>query len=164
MKLFINEKNSWGAEELEILNENEEVCYTAKGNSAQARKLINLYDANEQEIGIIRKNHLGLISQFYVEVYDQLFGNIDIVATTIFTLKYNVDLFGWTVKRNYLDTKYSLYKDNELIASFTRRQKGANSQYEIDLVDSSAKIPVILYILSLHTVSAYSCNKNIAAM
>ena len=74
MKLFINEKNGWGVEKFEILDEEGEVRYTAKGESLNKRGIIHLYDTNKNEIGIIEKKFVGLMSKFYVEIYDKLFG------------------------------------------------------------------------------------------
>ena len=154
MKLFIKENSSWSVEKLEVLDEKGNVCYMAEGESLNNRNTIRIFDKDKEEIGIVKKNAVGLLSSFYVEIYNELFGTIQ-PAMNVFRTKFDVDLFGWTVKGTRSRNRYRIYKDDSEIARIDYMLDGTNASYEIDFSNPEDKLPIILLVLTIYTIYSY---------
>lgn len=151
MRLLIKQKVFSIKDSFNVYDENENVKYTVKGEFFSLGKKLHVYDAEGNEIGMIRQKVLAWLPKFIVEIGGQQVGMIR-KGFTFFIDKYDVDYKGWTVQGDLLDWDYSVYQGSERVLDIQKKILSWGDTYMIDIMNPQDEIPAIMLVLAIDAV------------
>ena len=156
MKMLFKQKLFSWFDSYDIYDEHGETLYTVKGQFGFGHRF-KVLDNNEREVGYVKQRIWTWLPKFDIYVNEELIGTIK-KEFTFLRHKFTIDYKGWVVEGDFLGWDYRV-KDasgNE-VARVSKQIFKLTDTYEIDVVDSSNALNVLLLVIA---IDAEECSRN----
>ena len=152
--LFKQRLFSW-FDSYDIYNESGETVYVVKGELSWGH-LLRIYDANGQELGMIKEKILTWFPKFEMYLNDRYVGSIN-KEFSFFKPKFNIDCKGWQVDGDWFEWDYSILDGNgHSVASVSKELWNWTDTYVIDIHDQNDAIYALMLVLA---IDAEKCSR-----
>ena len=155
MKLLIKQRVfSWTAS-YDIYDEAENVKYYVKGDASGYQ--LRVFDVNNREIGMVRRKHTLLTSQFEIEMRGRLLGTIRQEATFC-KPKFDVDFNGWHVEGDFACCDYDVLAGNSSIIHIKKEIWHWGGTYVIDFANPADELMGLMLVIAIDATSCSAGN------
>ncbi|MBQ8848957.1 MAG: LURP-one-related family protein [Clostridia bacterium] len=155
MRLLFKQRFFSWFDSYDIYNESGETVYVVKGELSWGH-LLRIYDANGQELGMIKEKILTWFPKFEMYLNDRYVGSIN-KEFSFFKPKFNIDCKGWQVDGDWFEWDYSILDGNgHSVASVSKELWNWTDTYVIDIHDQNDAIYALMLVLA---IDAEKCSR-----
>ncbi len=144
MKLLFKQRFISLFDSYDVYNESNEIYFKVKGKFAIGRHF-KIYNSNDEEIGRLRQKLFTILPKYKIYKNDQKLGEIK-KQLTLFTPKFKINFNNYTVKGNFFEWDYNVYKDNKEVAKISKELFHLVDTYIIDVNTDDALIALMIVI------------------
>jgi uncharacterized protein YxjI len=144
-------------DKFDVYNENQQVKYTVKGKLTSFKRSLDVYDARNKKIGIVKEKLITFRSpfsfrakprDFIVELNGNKLGRVRYRAS-FGKYKYEVSFNKWRIEGNVLSRQYKILKGEEEIANISKKAFHSSDTYVVAFPDSKNEQIILLLVLAL---------------
>ena len=156
MKLLIKQRVFSWTDSYDVYDEQGNPKYYIKAEFLSLTHQLHVYDANHNEIGVIRQKLFSLLPLFEVEVGGRMIGRIQ-KQFTLFRPKYEIDYNGWRVEGDFLGWDYDVYEGCSSIIHISTELFHWGDTYVIDFGRPQDELNGLLLVIA---IDAANCTQN----
>lgn len=156
MRLLIKQRVFSWTDTYDVYDENGDVKYFVKGEFLSLGHRLHVYDAYENEVGVIREKFLSLLPVFDIEADGRIIGRIE-KRFTLLRPKYEVDFNGWRAEGDFLGWDYDVYAGCSSVIHISKELFHWGDTYVIDFADPADELMGLLLVLA---IDAANCTQN----
>ena len=135
----------------EVKNSDGSLAYIVEGKPSFTKKL-NIYDANHQEVGSIRKVMLSFLPEFKIWIANKEVGDIK-KDLSLFRPRYSISFNDWKVKGNLMGWNFEVYQNSKLIGQVDQQLWHFTSHYAIHYENKNDALEMLLLTLAIEAVN-----------
>ena len=156
MKLLFRQRLFSWLDSYDIYDASGATVYTVKGQLAWGHCL-KIFDANGQEVGMVKEKVLTLLPKFELYENDDYIGSIQ-KEFTLFTPRYDIDFNGWHVEGSIMEWDYSITdEDGNLVATVDKEILHMTDTYVLDIEKPEDALHVLMFVLA---IDAEKCSRS----
>lgn len=156
MKLLIKQRVFSWSDTYDVYDEDGNVKYFVKGEFLSLGHRLHVYDAYQNEVGLIKEKIFSFLPVFDIEINGMELGRIEKKFTWL-KPKYEVELNGWSVEGDFLGWEYDVFSGSSSVIHITKEWLHWGDTYVIDFVDPADELMGLLLVLS---IDAANCTQN----
>ncbi|MEG0835567.1 MAG: LURP-one-related family protein [Chryseobacterium sp.] len=156
MKLLIKQRVFSWTDSYDIYDENGNVKYFVKAELIALGHQLHVYDANHNEIGMIKQKLLTILPAFEIEMNGITVGRIK-KEFTLFRPKYKIDCKGWRVEGDFLGWDYDVYSGSSSIIHISKELLHFGDTYVIDIANPADELMGMMLVIA---IDAANCMQN----
>lgn len=156
MKLLIKQRVFSWSDTYDVYDENGNVRYFVKAEFLSFGHRLHVYDAYQNEVGMIKERLFTLLPVFDIEVNGRVQGKIE-KKFTLFKPKYEVDFNGWRVEGDFLGWEYDVYSGCSSVIHITKELFHWGDTYVIDFMNPADELMGLLLVIA---IDAANCTDN----
>ena len=155
MKLLFKQKLFSWFDSYDIYDEAGQIVYKVKGELAWGH-MLRIYDANGNEIGLVKQKILTWLPKFEMYLKDKYLGCIS-KEFSFFKPKFNIDCNGWSVEGNFFEWDYTIVNSfGQSVATVSKELLNLTDTYIIDVQDSQDAVCALMLLLA---IDAEKCSR-----
>lgn len=158
MRLLIKQRVFSWTDSYDIYDENGNVRYFVKAELIALGHQLHVYDANHNEIGMIKQKLLTFLPAFEIEVGGRTVGKIQ-KAFTFFKPKYEIDCNGWRVEGDFLGWDYEVYSGFSAIIHISKELLHFGDTYVIDIANPSDELMGMMLVIAIDAANCTDGNR-----
>lgn len=155
MRLLIKQRVFSWTDSYDIYDENENVRYFVKAELISLGHRLHVYDANHNEIGLIKEKLLTFLPAFEIEINGRDVGRIQ-KEFTFFKPKYQIECNGWRVEGDFLGWDYEVYSGCSSIIHISKEIFHFGDTYVIDIMRPEDELMGLLLVIA---IDAANCSQ-----
>lgn len=156
MRLLFRQRFFSWFDSYDIYDDTEEKVYEVKGQLAWGHCL-KIFDANGQEVGMVKEKVLTLLPKFELYENDDYIGSI-CKEFSLFTPRYDIDFNGWHVEGSIMEWDYSITdEDGNLVATVDKEILHMTDTYVLDIEKPEDALHVLMFVLA---IDAEKCSRS----
>ena len=168
-RLILTQKRYTFKESFQILGENKEVKYIAKGKLFSSTHMLSVYDkTGKNKLGEVNQKHIALRSPFSMESRPQDFvvkiGNKKIgKIKSRFSLtkpKFEFDFNGWVIEGNIIGSKYKIKNGQDLIMEVDEKLWCGEDTCFLDIFNPDDEVLCLMIALAIDSSSTSKSTDN----
>lgn len=153
MRLYAKKKLLSWTQDFSIMNEQDEVVYTAKGqHDLLGRRKLRILDTNGNELAFIKQRAAAFSTTMDVSVngYETLTIRKKMLS---FRPTYLIEGEDWIVRGNFLNYEYTIEDGSgRIVAEISKQFFQWRDTFGIDIIDESTNVAhVIAIVMAIHT-------------
>lgn len=153
MRLYAKKKLLSWTQDFSIMNEQDEVVYTAKGqHDLLGRRKLRILDTNGNELAFIKQRAAAFSTTMDVLVngYESLTIRKKMLS---FRPTFLIEGEDWIVRGNFLNYEYTIEDGSgRIVAEISKQFFQWRDTFGIDIIDESANVAhVIAIVMAIHT-------------
>lgn len=148
MRLLIKQRVFSWSDTYDIYDENENVRYSVKAEILSLGHRLHVYDAWDNEIGLIREKLISFLPAFEIETGGVVQGMIQ-KKFSFFTPKYEIDFNGWRVTSDFLGWDYDVYSECCPIIHISKEFLHWGDTYVIDIADPKDELMGLMLVIAI---------------
>lgn len=153
MNLYLKQKVfSWG-DKFRVYDENENDLFFVKGEVFTLGKKLHVYDPSDRELVFIRQKFWSFHQRYFIEKEGKQIAEV-VKKITLLKPVYEVKGPDWTVKGNFLEHNYNVTKDEDTVATVSKKWFSWGDTYEISVSDNYDALTVLSVVLIIDAVLA----------
>lgn len=156
MKLLIKQRVFSWTDSYDIYDETGNPKYFVKADFFTWGHQLRVFDAHNNEIGMIKEKVLTFLPQFEIEMGGIIRGKIQ-KEFTFFRPKYDVDFNGWRVEGDFLGWDYDVYAGCSSIIHITKELFHWGDTYVIDFANPADELMGLMLVIA---IDAANCSQN----
>lgn len=156
MKLLIKQRVFSWSDTYDVYDEDGNVKYFVKGEFLSLGHRLHVYDAYQNEVGLIKEKFFSFLPVFDIEINGMELGRIEKKFTWL-KPKYEVELNGWSVEGDFLGWEYDVFSGSSSVIHITKEWLHWGDTYVIDFVDPADELMGLLLVLS---IDAANCTQD----
>lgn len=156
MKLLIKQRVFSWTDSYDIYDEDGTVRYFVKSEFFSLGHRLNVYDSNQNEIGLIKEKLLTLMPSFEIEIGGVTKGMIR-KKFTLFRENYDIDFNGWSIDGNFMGWDYDVNCGNRTIMHITKELLHWGDTYVIDIENPVDELMGLMLVIA---IDAANCSGN----
>lgn len=156
MKLLIKQKVFSWTDSYNVYGEDGNERYFVKAKFLALGHQLHIYDANNNEIGIIQQKLFTLLPTFEIIIENRVVGRIR-KKISFFKPKYEVDFNNWYVEGNFLGWEYDVYCGGNNVIHITKELFHWGDTYVIDFSNPSDELAGLMLVIA---IDAANCTEN----
>lgn len=156
MKLLIKQRVFSWSDTYDVYDENGSVKYFVKAEFLSIGHRLHVYDAYQNEVGLIKERVLTLLPVFDIEVNGVIRGSIE-KKFTLFKPKYEVDFNGWRAEGDFMGWEYDVYSGCSSVIHITKELFHWGDTYVIDFTNPDDELMGLLLVIA---IDAANCTQN----
>lgn len=149
MKLTFKQKLISVFDSYNVYDDNDNVYFKVKGKLAVGHSFI-IFDKNNEEVGKLKQKIFTFLPKYKVFINDEKVGMIR-KKFTFFKPKFDVTFDNYKVEGNFLEWDYRVYKDNDKVATISKRLFNLTDTYVIDVNEEDALV-VLMIVISIDSI------------
>lgn len=153
MKLYIKQKVLSFRNQFTVKDGNGRTRYTVKGELISLGKRLHIYDAQGQEIALLKQKIISFMPRFIVNVRGEDCAQI-VKKFTLFRPQYHVDGLDWTIDGRIMEHDYTIRKGHHTIAQIHKVWMSWGDSYEMEIDDSADELTAVAVVLAIDAVLA----------
>ena len=151
MQLTFKEKISFISNKFDVYDENGNICFTTVCKLKTFTRQVMIYDSNNNLIGELKEKARTFYPCFTIIENGQEVETIKIDKKS-FNPKFILSSSSWVVDGNFLDRKYTISKDNQIIASINRKVFSVLDTYYLDILKKEDTLKVLMVVLAIEII------------
>ncbi len=155
MKLIIKQRVFSWTDSYDIYDESGNVRYFVKARLMALGHQLHVYDANRNEIGMIKQKILTFLPAFKIVIGGVTRGRIQ-KRLTLFRPKYEIDYNGWRVEGDFLGWNYDVYSGSRPIIHISKELFRFGDTYVIDIDNPENEVMGMMLVVA---IDAANCTK-----
>ena len=120
MKLLIKQRVFSWSDTYAVYDEDGNVKYFVKGEFLSLGHRLHVYDAYQNEVGLIKEKIFSFLPVFDIEINGMELGRIEKKFTWL-KPKYEVELNGWSVEGDFLGWEYDVFSGSSSVIHIDRK-------------------------------------------
>ena len=157
MKLLFKQRMFSWFDSYDIYDESGRTLYTVRGQLSWGH-LLRIYDAQGQEVGVIRERVFSWLPRFEMYMNGRYVGSIR-KEITFFRPRFCIDCNGWQVEGNWTEWDYHIVDPRgQSIAYVSKELFNWTDTYVIDVRDPNHAVCVLMLVLA---IDAEKCSRGI---
>lgn len=156
MKLLIKQRVFSWTDSYDIYDENGNQKYFVKAELIALGHQLHVYDANHNEIGMIKQKLLSFLPAFYIEIGGREIGSIQ-KKFTFLKPKYEIDYNGWRCEGDFLGWDYDVYSGCSSIIHISKQLLSWGDTYVIDFANPEDELLGMMLVIA---IDAANCADN----
>lgn len=157
MKLLIKQRVFSWSDTYDIYDENETVRYFVKAEFLSLGHRLHVYDANQNEIGLIKQKLLSMLPAFDIELNGQTVGRIQ-KKFSFLKPKYEIDCNGWRVEGDFLGWNYDVYDSCCPVIHITKEFFHWGDTYVIDFANPADELMGMMLVIAIDAANCTDGN------
>ena len=157
MKLIFKQKFLSLFDSYDIYDENNNVVYKVKGQLSFGH-LFKIYDSNNEEVGHLKQKVFTFLPKYEIYEHGEKLGEIHREFSP-FIPKFTITFGNYTVKGNFMEWDYDVYKENVKIATISKELLKLTDTYVINVDDHEALIALMI-VLAIDSIKDNRSNNN----
>lgn len=157
MKLLIKQRVFSWTDSYDIYDESGNVRYFVKAEFLSLGHQLHVYDANRNEIGMIKEKLFQFLPAFDIEIGGVTKGRIK-KQFTIFSPKYAINFNGWRVEGNFLGWDYDVYSGSSSIMHISKQLLHFGDTYVIDIVNPEDELMGMMLVIAIDAANCTQGN------
>ena len=155
MKLLIKQRVFSWTDTYDIYDEYGNVRYFVKGDFFSIGHRLRVYDAAQNEIGMVQEKLLHFLPTCEVYAEGQFYGTVS-KKLTLLRPKYTVDYKGWQVEGNMIGWEYDAFAGGVPVMHISKEIFHWGDTYVIDIADSADEIMALMLVLAIDAANCAS--------
>lgn len=151
MKLFIKQRLFTLKDRFEIIDENQEVLFTAAADLLTLGKKLHVYDPTAQEVIYIEQQLWSFLPYYKVSYKGTPFAEVK--ARFSFRPKYDIIGPGWEVQGDLFAHEYRVISGDKTIATISKQWFSWTDYYGLEVYAEEDLIPVLAIVLAIDAAS-----------
>lgn len=156
MKLLIKQRVFSWTDSYDIYDENGNQKYFVKSELIALGHQLHVYDANHNEIGMIKQKLFSFLPAFYIEIGGREIGSIQ-KKFTFLKPKYEIDYNGWRCEGDFLGWDYDVYSGCSSIIHISKQLLSWGDTYVIDFANPEDELLGMMLVIA---IDAANCADN----
>ena len=156
MSLLIKQRVFSWTDTYDVYDEYENIKYFVKAEFFRLGHTIHIYDAEQNEVGMIREKLMTFLPVFEIEIGGVVQGRIE-KKFAFFKPKYEVDFNGWRVEGDLMGWDYDVYCGCSSIMHISKELFHWGDTYVIDFANPADELMGLLLVIA---IDAANCDQN----
>ncbi|QOV19372.1 LURP-one-related family protein [Blautia liquoris] len=148
MKLLIKQRVFSWTDSYDIYDESERVRYLVKAELIALGHRLHIYDANRNEIGMIKQKLLTFLPAFEIEIGGVTRGRIQ-KKLTFLKPKYEIDCNEWSVEGDFFGWNYDVYSSGRPIIHISKQLLRFGDTYVIDIDNPADELMGMMLVIAI---------------
>lgn len=148
MKLIIKQRVFSWTDSYDIYDESGKTRYFVKARLMALGHQLLVYDANRNQVGMIRQKLLNFLPVFEIEVGGVTRGKIK-KKLTLFRPKYEIDYNGWRVEGDFMGWNYDVYSGSRPIIHISKELFRFGDTYVIDIENPEDELTGMMLVIAI---------------
>lgn len=148
MRLLIKQRIFSWTDTYDVYDENENVRYFVKADFLSFGHRLHVYDAWQNEVGVVKERVLAFLPAFDIEVNGVLQGSIE-KKLALFSPKYEVDCKGWRAEGDFMGFEYDVYSGSSSVMHITKEWFHWGDTYVIDIMNPTDELMGLLLVIAI---------------
>lgn len=148
MKLYIKARDCDNAPSYTILDENMQTKYSIQYDALLDVPTLKLFDITCKELGVVKKEGVESLSEFYVYTQGSLKGIVK-KRFTLFRDKYELEYREWHVIGDFLAWDYDIYSHCSAEVHIRKKLLEMVEFYEIEIDYPEDELDALLLVLAI---------------
>ena len=157
MKLIFKQRFLSWFDSYDIFDEFNNVVYKVKGQLSWGH-LFKIYNSNNEEIGHLKQKVFTFLPKYEIYVKGNKLGEIHRDFSP-FIPKFTITFGNYTVKGNFFEWDYDVYKDNIKIASISKEFFHLTDTYIINVNENESLISLMI-VLAIDSIKDNRSSNN----
>lgn len=157
MKLLIKQRVFSWSDTYDVYDENENVRYFVKAEFLSLGHRLHVYDADHNEIGLIKQKLLTLLPAFDIEIHGQDVGRIQ-KKFTFLKPKYEINFNGWRVEGDFLGWDYDVYGGCCPLIHISKKLFHWGDTYVIDFANPEDELMGLMLVIAIDAANCTDGN------
>ncbi len=157
MKLLIKQRVFSWSDTYDVYDENGDTRYFVKAEFLTLGHRLHIYNARQNEVGVIRERFWTMLPVFDIEVRGVIEGKIE-QEFSLFKPKYEVDFNGWRVEGDFLGWEYDVYSGRSSILHITKEWLHWGDTYVIDIKNPDDELMGLLLVIAIDAANCAQGN------
>lgn len=153
MKLTMKEKKFSIRDSFRIQDEAGKDKYQVVGEFIDTG-VLHIKDMNGHEVARIEEKLISLKKKFYLIIDNERMGEI-VKEMSLLGTKYQITGYGWKVKGDISDHKYTISSDKKTIVTVKKKRLALTGTYVFDIEDEANEIPALAAVLAMDYVASH---------
>ena len=155
MQLLIKQRVFSWTDSYDIYDEEGNIKYFVKAEFLSIGHRLHVYDAWNNEVGMVRERLLSFLPAFEIEVGGELKGCIQKRFSFIHP-KYDVDFCGWHVEGDFLEWEYDVYEACSSVIHISKQWLQWGDTYVLDFARTEDELMGLLLVIA---IDAANCSE-----
>lgn len=151
MKTFHMSGNTFKIKEFFIRDEQNEVAYTVEGGFLHFPREFKVLNRDGQQVAKITKKKFSMLPRFFLEVEGQEVLTIK-KDMTFMKAHYTIEGANVEVKGNWIDMRFEVIADGEVIGRVNEKFEGVHRRYYIEIEDESKELILVSIVIAVDCV------------
>lgn len=148
MRLLIKQRVFSWTDSYDIYDENGNVRYFVKAELIALGHQLHVYDANQNEIGMIKQKLLTFLPAFEIEIGGRTVGKIQ-KEFSFFKPRYEIACNGWRVEGDFLGWDYDVYSGCSSIIHISKELLHFGDTYVIDIANPEDELMGMMLVIAI---------------
>ncbi len=158
MKLLIKQKlGTLFADKFNVYDEDENVKFTVKGKALSIGKKLYVYDAAENEIGLVSQKLASITPKYEIFVNGKSMGHIK-KELKLLAQNYQVECHGWDVKGDFMGWDYEVLENGRNVAQIHKEWLAWGDTYVLDIHDPKDEVMSLMLVLAIDAANSHKDN------
>ncbi len=155
MKLLFKQKFFSWFDSYDVYDSAGAVYYTVKGQFSWGH-LLRIYDANGNEVGIVKEKIFSWFPKFEIYIGGRYAGCIS-KEFSLFVPKFTIDYNGWKVDGDFFEWDYNIYNSlGQDIATVSKELFNFTDTYALDISNPNDALSVLMLVIA---IDAEKCSR-----
>lgn len=156
MRLLIRQRVFSWTDSYDVYDEEENVRYFVKAEFFSLGHKIHVYDAYENEVGMIQERLMSFLPAFEIEIGGRVLGTIK-KKFSLFQSRYEVECSGWRIEGDLMDWNYDVYDGDQIAVQITKKWLSWGDTYVLDIFHPKDELLALLLVIA---IDAANCERN----
>lgn len=148
MKLYIKQQVFTLGDRFDVYDEYQRSVFHVEGEFLKLVDKLHVYDTYGVEVAYIEGVLFSLLDRYKVYVRGNQYTEIE-KQFTLFRPKYEFHGIGWTVDGDFWGHDYSIYNEDNLLATIHKKWISFGDFYELDIDDTIDAVNVLAVVLAI---------------
>lgn len=148
MRLLIKQRVFSWSDSYDIYDENGNVRYFVKAELIALGHQLHVYDANHNEIGMVKQKLLTFLPVFEIEIGGRTIGRIE-KKFAFFKPKYEMDFNGWRVEGDFMNWDYDVYSGCSAIIHISKELFHFGDTYVISFSNPADELMGMMLVIAI---------------
>ncbi len=157
MKLLIKQRVFSWTDSYDVYDESGNVRFFVKAELIALGHQLHVYDANRNEIGMIKQKLFTFLPAFEMESGGVTRGRIQ-KRFTLFRPRYEIDCNGWSVEGDFLGWDYDVYSGDSAIIHISKQLLHFGDTYVIDIDDPADELMGMMLVIAIDAANCMQEN------
>ncbi len=160
MELLIKQRVFSWTDKYDIYDENGNVRYFVKGEFLSLGHRLHIYDADGNEVGLVKQKLMTILPVFELEENGQVIGRVE-RRFSMFKPKYDVDFRGWRAEGDFMQWEYEVWQACSMVMRITKKILSWGDTYVLDIADPADALHGLMLVLA---IDAANCSADSAVI